>query len=249
MKFLSTTVLTLFIAFQLCAETSFVYPSLANDSTRFPQKNAIKILPTSILFDHMAFSYERFWLNRMNIQVTLGLVKNDIFKFGYLESQGRNDNGHGERHNIQGAFGKIGLKYFINKSKYNPSTPLQGFFVMPELVFGAFSTTNYLRYDWVTPEEGDPYSREIRSDEKTTTGALLVHVGNQYLFAKSFCFEWNFGLGISSSSMRYSNPEYKLNSGPGILDGFPEHLYSIVAPTHKPIVGCYALNFKLGYAF
>jgi hypothetical protein len=58
-----------------------------------------------------------------------------------------------------------------------------------------------------------------------------------------------FCLGISSTFKRYSNPEYNLNSGSGLFDGFPEHLYSILAPTHKPIVGSYALNFKLGYAF
>lgn len=243
----------LFFGFILCFNRAiamdFETQITQRDSFNGTKTNAIKIFPTSVFFDHFALSYERYWKERITVELSLGIIKSGIFRFGYLESQRVNQNGFGERQNTLGIILKLGAKYMMNNSKFNIAQPLKGFFIKPEFVFVGFDKTNFLRYQWVTPAEGDPFRREIRSDLYSRSGAFLINVGNQYVFSKSFSFEWNFGLGVSSHFQSYSNSEFIVGNESNFLEGLPEHLYAFIAPTHKPFTGCYTLNFKIGYLF
>jgi hypothetical protein len=156
--------------------------SLHQDKPKKARKNAIKI--HSMLFNgSVALSYERSIKQNMSFEIGAGYIYSLArFKTSY-------DYGTTQGFMIRG-----GLKYLLGTDKAATSQLLNGIYLMPELFYTSFSTT-------------DGYQK-VGITEDLSSFALTLNAGYQYVFKNSFLLNFFIGGGLGKSLGDYNDTFY-----------------------------------------
>lgn len=162
------------------------------------KRSAIKFNFFSPFFDHLAITYEKSVKMGLNLETSFGLINNSMFNFSISHNSDL----------IQGVTLVFGPKFILGHSFYMKgmkfSHPLKGSYFKPEIILTAFAVRN-LHYTIYTGT-GYPYQYTTYiSDLRINCASLLLNYGNQFILGNTLTFGFNFGIGYSFLSSKYTN--------------------------------------------
>ena len=165
------------------------------------KRSAVKIHFFAPFFNHLAVTYERSLKMGTNIEATIGLINNSMFRF--------NGNSYGNL--IQGATVVFGPKFILGHSFYikgmKYSHPLKGGYFKPEIILTAFAEKN-LKFNIANSTYPYQYTT-YNTDLRVKAVSLLINYGSQYILGNALTFGYNFGLGYAFAGSRYTSKEVR----------------------------------------
>lgn len=164
------------------------------------KKNALKISFLSTFFGSTQFTYERSIKPGQSWEATLGIIGLGFDPPGIKPL---------------GATIKFGWKFIntpnfkIRGMKY--SHILKGGYIRPEIIMNFFS------YD---SNSYDMFGQRTATRKNSTSGALVLNLGKQWIYSNSFLVDLYFGIGYGFAND--NNDDYNYYYGfAGAFDGFP----------------------------
>lgn len=164
------------------------------------KRSAVKFNFFSPFFDHLAFTYEKSIRMGLNIEGTIGLINNSMFDFS-VSNRSKLTQGFTL---VVGPKFILGHSFYIKGMKY--SHPLKGSFFKPEIILTSFAVRN-IHYNFYN---GNTYPYQYTTydtDLKVNSASLLLTYGNQFILGNTLTFGFNFGLGYSFLSHKYTNDD------------------------------------------
>jgi hypothetical protein len=196
-------------------------------------KNVIKWSFSSMLFNQLAFSYERSLTPSSSFEAGFGIIGAG-FK---PETQGvdeltRNPTGV----NIRGGYKwKRSPDYYLPKMRYGHL--LKGGYIKPEIAISIFGE-DVQTFDNTVGKYGI-----VR--ETAVSGAFLLNFGKQWIFSDQFAVDWFFGLGYGFTNS--TNYDRLNNGGDGGTLGNPTANYGFVITPGIPLA--FSAGLSIGYVF
>jgi hypothetical protein len=195
-------------------EQTFVNEMNDKNSYADNKLNAIKFHVFSPMYDYLSLSYERSLGPGRSIEGTLG-----ILGIGYDPLNA----------NPEGGFAKLGYKFIKSPDFYlrgmRYAHLLKGTYFKPELAISIYSA------------DQNQYVNNLYSTVRQTTssGALLLNVGKQWVFDNRFAVDFSIGLGYGITNLKKND----------ILGSIYQYGFSI-----EPNSGlAWTSNFKVAYLF
>ena len=177
------------------------------------KKNAIKIGFLNPFLGSTQITYERSIKPGQSIESTLGIIG-----LGFDPAEV----------NAKGVTIKFGYK-FIKTPDYlmrgmHYSHLLKGGYVRPEIIMNFYSYDNYY-YDY-------SFAPNENSRESTVSGAIMINLGRQWVYADAFLLDLYFGVGYGFSNNEGANGSYYHYGFAGGYEDFPI---------------AFALGFRVGF--
>ena len=173
------------------------------------KKNALKISFVSSLIGSTQFTYERSLKPGQSLETTLGIIG-----LGW-DASGTNP---------RGATFKFGYKFIKTPDFRMPGMRynhlLKGGYVRPEIIMNFYTFDSY-----------QDYSGAVR--ESSISGAVVINMGKQWIYADAFLIDFYFGVGYGFSSDDY----YENSVNYGFMGPFGDF----------PLV--FTGNFRVGFLF
>lgn len=185
---------------------------------KLDKKDALKMDMVSLFLGMSSFSYEHSLKRGMSIEIGAGYIFTSPFPEVFSNHQ------QSRGFSIRG-----GVKFIASSDEYLKKTAhphiLKGLYVMPELMFSNYSyTDSYLGYN---------------NTFSTSSIALTVNLGNQFIFQNSFLINWFVGVGLGGSFDGYDEGFYYTHVGGYIPSPF---FYDII---ELPLA--FTAGFKMGF--
>lgn len=160
-------------------------PFRNNASFATNKHQAIKIDMLSYLFNAVSLSYERNIKPGKSLEVGLGII-----------GLGVSDE---EQYDNTGFFIRAGFKFFHppeNKTNHiRYAHVMKGAYIRPELVVKTFTFDRIIyRSEYIASIHDYKYY-SIITENKINAAALMVNIGQQWVFNNRFCFDMFFGIG------------------------------------------------------
>jgi hypothetical protein len=219
-------------------QSNFTDPELYADQ----KKAALKINFLSPLLGFTAISYEKNMKPGRSYEVTLGII-------GLGKTQGQNTYYDKQTQSTKsynlgqaGAYGSAGYK-FIKLPDFTSRGAkfthlMQGTYLKPELMFGAFSTNRVIS----TYVNNSGYTQRL--DKKTTIfGGAIINLGKQWIFSDAFVVDIYAGLGYDINN---DNSTFTTNNGESISYEYQGYHYGLASTSEGSGVGVTA-GLKIGF--
>jgi len=197
-------------------------------------KNIIKVNFTGVMFNYLAFSYERSLTPTSSFEAGFGIIGAGLT----MSESSRENIGEYNFRNPLGVNFRGGYKlkrspsYYIPKMRYGHI--LKGAYIKPEFIISIF-TEDVNTYDHIT----GGYNTDRKN---AVAGAFMINFGQQWIFSNKFSLDWYIGIGYgfsNSDNYKFDNDNYR-DSPAGLHYGF------LLIPS-LPIAFTSGLTF--GYVF
>jgi len=182
---------------------------------KFDKKDALKMDMVSLLTGMASISYEHSLKRGMSVEIGAGY----IFSAPYVAFTM-----HHQQYN--GFSLRGGFKFISSSDEYLKKTAqphiLKGLYVMPELMYSSYN-----------------YESGYNNTHTTTSAAITVNVGNQFVFNNTFLINWFMGIGLGVYFDDYKEGFYYTHAGGYVLPGLTYD--SIKTPL------TFTAGFKMGF--
>jgi hypothetical protein len=186
-------------------------------------RQAIKISPFGLAFNHLALSYESVIKVGMNLDIEAGYINSEINQDYTKMFNGGNNN---SLHN-SGMYFKPGIKFFLGEDfsikglKY--AHPLKGRYVKLDLAVSYINFQDLSMVYYGGYNTGISVTQTVYTNMSTTAYGGFVNYGRQFILGNILTLDYYAGFGFTGQSTTYSNPNFFTNPFPNV----PTNYYSI----------------------
>lgn len=153
------------------------------------RKHALSLDVIAPALNHVTIGYEQVLGPRVSLMV----------RAGYIGLWNANMHDAGDAYNSKGGLLTAGVRFNLPRSvkRLTPSRndhPLAGWYLRPELMFSAWTTTRY-SYGYYNPY--DPYFNysQSQTSDKYTSAAMVLSIGREWFLGEHITFDISGGLG------------------------------------------------------
>lgn len=173
------------------------------------RRSVVKFHPFSFVNSQLSFGFERVLQVGTNLDVEAGYMNANI-NYNYPLSPVYTSGGQAF---YSGAYIKPGVKFFIGQDfslkgmRY--AHPLKGRYIKIE------AAVSFMKYNDVVQSNyyynGTPQTQTFSSDISFFSYGGFINYGRQFILGNVLTLEYYFGVGFTTLSVNYSDPDFKKN--------------------------------------